>query len=276
MSNPLSAYRRSGIQVTLPTKGRYYPEKIETTIDGQIDVFPMTAQDEILLSHPDGLLNGSSIENIVKNCCPAIKEPRNLSSVDIDLLLVAIKLVSYGNNMDVKGKCPHCGKEHTHKINIRNLVDTAKPVPEDDTVRLNDDLVAELIPYDFKAITLISMKEFEEQRIIQMLVSDDINDEMRSKAISESFQRLTKIGLGILFGSVKKIITPTEEVTDRKYIEEFLNSQPKSIVDKIRTKQDELNSCGLERSKKANCPDCGKEYDLPLVYNPSTFFDSNS
>lgn len=274
-SNPLLAYyRQPGMQITIPSKGQYYGHPLETTISGEIPVYPMTATDEIIVNNPDGLINGSSIEQIIKSCCPVIKYPRDLCVADIDVILLAIKLVSFGPKMEIVGVCPKCQKETKFDFNIRDLLDQATDLPELKSTRLNDDLVAYVRPYSFKTSTILNMSEFEEAKLLQNLLADDTNEEKRINALSESFRRLTDLSLSVLYQSVMKISTPSGDVSDETFIRNFLNNTSADIVKKIQKKQEELNKYGMPKTQNVVCSndECEHHWDLPIVYDPSSFF----
>lgn len=274
-TNPLEAYyRQPGIQITIPSKGHYYGHSLETSINGEIPVYPMTAADGIIVNNPDGLINGSSIEQIIKSCCPAIKHPKDLCVVDIDVVLLAIKLVSFGPKLEIIGVCPKCKKDTKFDFNIRDLLDQAKDLPEPKGVRLNDDLIAHVRPFSFKTSTILNMAEFEEAKLLQVLLDGDIDEEKKVNALADSFRRLTDLSLSVLYQSVEKITTPQGDVTDENFIRQFLNNTSSDIVKKIQARQEELNKFGLPKSQKVVCSkeECKHEWDLPIVYDPSSFF----
>lgn len=275
-NNPLSAYyRQPGIQIQLPSKGKYYNHEIETSINGDIPVYPMTASDGIIINNPDGLINGSSIEEVIKSCCPAIKYPRDLSVVDVDVILLAIKLVSFGPKMEIVGICPKCQHKSKYDFNVRDLLDAAKPLPEIEDIRLTDELLATVRPYSFETSTILSMAEFEEAKLLQILLGEEsITDEKRVKAMADSFRRLTDLSLDVLYQSVVKITTPAGEVTDKKFIREFLKNTSSTIVKMIQAKQEELNKFGMPKSQSVVCTneECQHHWDLPIEYDPSSFF----
>ena len=63
--NPLvKFYRTATTSVKLPSRGKYYDEGVlKLNDDGEVSIFPMTAQDEITLQNPDALLSGEAISN---------------------------------------------------------------------------------------------------------------------------------------------------------------------------------------------------------------------
>lgn len=276
-SNPLlNYYRQPGIQIDLPSKGEYYGHHIETSADNKIDIYPMTASDSIVINNPDGLINGSSIEQVIKSCCPAITHPLDLSVVDIDVILLAIKLVSFGQNLDLVGVCPKCGHENKITFDIRNLLSQCKDLPEPEAIRLTDELVAYIRPYSFKTSVLLNIKEFEEARLLSTLTEEEANlgEKEKIDAVADSLKRINELSLSLLYQSVMKICTPGGEVTDSNFIKDFLNNTTTQIVHKIQEKQEALNQYGMPKSQKATCTNesCHHTWDLPIVYDPSSFF----
>ena len=94
--NPLASYfRQAKLYTPLPSKGRFYEEgSIDWPATGEIAVFPMTAKDEMAMRTPDALLNGQSTVEVIKSCVPAIRDPWEIPSLDMDVLLISIRMAS--------------------------------------------------------------------------------------------------------------------------------------------------------------------------------------
>lgn len=275
MSNLLEKYyRKPGIEIKLPSDGRYYPHDIQKTISGEVAIYPMTGADEILLHNPDGLLSGSSIEAVIKSCCPAIQYPREMAAVDIDIILLAIKLVSFGPSFDIAGKCPKCEKENKFQLNIRDIMEKATPVPKEEAIRLSDELVAYVQPFTYETSTILNIKEFEEHKLMGYLLTDNMTEQEKINILSQSFVRIADYTLDILYRSVYKISTPEGDATNIEDIRNFLKEAPSTMVTKIKEAQEKINKAGMPRYEKVMCEneECKHEWELPLVYDPSTFF----
>lgn len=273
--NPLTAYYRSpGIEIKLPSRGEYYNHKIETNIKGEIPVLPMTATDEIIANNPDGLLSGSSVEHIIKSCCPAIIHPRELPMTDVDLILLAVKLVSYGPTLVMESVCPHCGEKSKYDFNIHELIAESTNLPKLEPIRLNDDLLAFIRPYTFEQYSLLSMAEFEESKILQSLINEQMSEDDKISLMTNSYEKIAKISISLISKSILKINTPTGTVSEQHFIEDFINNAPADFVKKIQKKQEELNKYGLPKNKDVQCSneECKKPYNIPLAYDPSSFF----
>ena len=108
MNNPLETYfRQPSIYITLPSGGTFWPEgSIDMGDNNEIAVYPMTARDEIIMKTPDALLSGKSTVEVIKSCCPQIKDPWMMPTLDLDTVLIAIRIASYGEQMAVSTEVP--------------------------------------------------------------------------------------------------------------------------------------------------------------------------
>ena len=120
VANPLAKhFRQPSIYIKLPSNGRFWPEgALDLPVTGQIPVYPMTAKDEITLRTPDALMNGAGVVDVIRSCCPSITDPWKMPSIDVDAVLIAIRIASYGADMDIDTDCPYCKEENTHTVNL--------------------------------------------------------------------------------------------------------------------------------------------------------------
>ncbi|MGY8868259.1 MAG: hypothetical protein ACKVJK_21850 [Methylophagaceae bacterium] len=131
-NNPLRQYfRRPSVFISLPSGGKgYEPGDIEFEDENnkELPVYPMTAIDEITTKTPDALFNGSATVEIIKSCIPAIKNPWNVLSCDIDAILIGIKAAGGEEALEVESSCPKedCDTTENYAINLQNLLRTIK------------------------------------------------------------------------------------------------------------------------------------------------------
>ena len=124
-NNPLKQYfRQPVIYLRLPSGGEFYPPgTIDMPVNREIPILPMTAIDEITYRTPDALFNGTAVINVIQSCCPNIKNAWVIPSMDVDSLLVAIRIASYGHNMEFDTTCPHCNNVSTQSLDLRSVLD---------------------------------------------------------------------------------------------------------------------------------------------------------
>lgn len=278
--NPLSKYfRQPGIHIILPSKGLYFKNnEAKTAMNGEIAILPMTAADEIVVNNPDSLLNGAALEKIITSCCPGIRFPRQLPIIDVDVIMLAAKLVSYGDDLELSAECPKCKAVDTFTVSIRELLGKVKELPDEISVRLSDELLVVIRPYTLEISTKLNMSQFEESKLIQHLLTTEVEEKTKVNTLAASFDRITNLNLDSLSDCVIKVVTPEGEVTDAKNIKEFVNNVPRDYVKKIQDKLKELNDYGLPKTVEVTCKEekCKHEWETAVVYDPSSFFVSDS
>ena len=134
--NPLHKYfRQPKIYINLPSNGNWYPEgAIEKTENNEYPVFAMTAKDELAFKTPDALLNGQSVVTVVQSCVPNIKDAWNMPTIDVDALLIAIRIATYGEKLEIKTKVPVAGTDRAFDLDLRMLLDKYQNVQYDSTM----------------------------------------------------------------------------------------------------------------------------------------------
>jgi len=276
--DPLAKYyRMPGVHVRLPTEGAFMPPgSVEFTMNDDIPVYPMRAADELLLKSPDSLMSGFAVEQLIKSCVPAIKAPRLISSPDLDVLLLAIRAATYGEMLTVSPVCPVCGKEGETHVNLSSIMATSKTIPPENPVRLSDEVIAYLRPYNMDNATRIGMASFEEARKVQ--ATEEADEKTRTTQINESMQRIVGLSMDVLSACVLRVVVAEGEVSDPHSIHKFILNVSKAWIDKLNDKMDEINAMGIDKHYPVICADlaCSHEWKAEIEFNPSTFFASAS
>ena len=108
--NPLMDFARViSCSIKIPTNGVWYKdENIGFNNIGEVDIKPMLPRDELLMSNPETLITGETINQVIKSCCPSIKDPSVLYYPDVNALLLGIHKATYGDEIKINGVCPNC------------------------------------------------------------------------------------------------------------------------------------------------------------------------
>lgn len=276
--NPLNKYfRQPSVYMKLPSKGNYWPEgSLDMPVTGEIPIYPMTARDEITLRTPDALMNGAGIVEVIKSCCPSIIDAWKMPSVDVDSLLIAIRIASYGHNMDVDTKCPHCNEDNTHGIDLRTSLSTIV-CPDYSSPMILESLKIKLMPQPYFGVNRRNTIEFEEARMQRALERPDTEEEIKIKELSASMERLAQISIDTIADSTEYIETSDgSRVSNKDFIKEFYSNVKSEIVRNIQTRLGEINEEGAIKPQKANCNSCTKEYNIPLIFDYASFFGIGS
>lgn len=275
-NNPLIKYfRQPAIYIRLPSGGRWWKDgSVEIPVNGELPVYPMTTKDEIVLKTPDALMNGSGVADVIQSCCPNIKDPWEMPSVDTDALLIAIRIASYGHAMDFDSKCPHCNHENRHAKDLRDSL-AAVQCPDYDTPVTVDDLSIKLRPTRYAESNRSKQINFEEQKMLQALENSSLDETVKAVEISNAMGKLINIGLEVLTAATESItINRDTVVTNSAHIKEFYENTETTIVKAVQERQAVLNrAAGLEPARVA-CEECTKTYQVPIEFDYANFFAS--
>jgi hypothetical protein len=279
-TNPLAKhFRQPAIHYKLPSGGRFWADgSIDLPLSGEIPIYPMTTRDEITIRTPDALMNGESIVNIIHSCCPNIKDAWKMPSIDVDATLIAIRIASYGQMMDIDTICPNdkCKEENRHSLDLTGVLDSIRSPNYNVPVEI-DDLKIKLQPQSYFESNRINLANFEEQRILEVLTNDNLSEDEKMKIYNEHMQNLIKINLQIITLGTEYIETDDGiRVEEQAFINEFYENAPNKIVREVKKRFDEYSAMMALPKPKVSCEACNTEYPIEITFNYTNFFGEAS
>lgn len=276
-NNPLKRYfRQPAIHVRLPSGGKYYPQgTLDMPPNGEIPVLPMTAVDEITSRTPDALFNGSAVMDIIGSCVPAIRDPWQMPMIDFNTLLVAVRLASYGHEMEIGSACPKCGHNHSLTIDLRSVLDRMRTPNYEEAVTAGD-LTCYFTPMTYRQVNEVSRTNFEDQKIVQALSDSEMPEEEKLKRLGDAFRKITELTIRSIAESIAAIKTNDAMVTDKASILEFLQNCPKHVFDKIRDQTVKLREATDITPVSVTCENCSNQYEQAFTLDMSNFFENAS
>lgn len=280
LNNPLRKYfRQPKIYLSLPSKGAYYPKgTIDMPSTGEVPVFPLTAKDEMMMKTPDALLNGDATVEVIRSCIPNILDPWAVPQIDLDAIMIAIRMASYGERMTLTTKVPVIVEERDYEVNLRELLDQLIVFEYEPYVIINDEITVEIRPMTYRQFTVNAQKTFQEQRIFKIVDDQNMPDDEKLVHFNLAFKKLTDFTLDLFISSVISIDTPDAKVTDKKQIMEFFNNTDKSYFNKV---MDHVNDMRRKSSIKPLVVQSPQEdidrgvpasYEIPITFDQSNFF----
>ena len=271
--NPLSQwFRQPKIYIKLPSGGEFYPPNaLDRSQTSDYPVYAMTAKDELMFKTPDALLSGQSTVEVIKSCIPAILDPWQMPSIDLDACLIAIRVATYGESMEVTCNCPTCNAENSYDINLTNWLGNISSFQYDSTISM-DPLAIHIRPYTYQEITKTNLKTFEQQRIFQVINNDQISDEEKLKQFGESFVKLTSLTVDIIAGCISKIDSPNGSTEDPKFIKEFVDNASKEVFDLLSAHINGMKERIEMQPLDVTCTECNFDFVMPVTMDQSNFF----
>lgn len=278
--NPLAMFmRQPKIYIRLPSNGEFWPAGSLTPSEtGDYAVYSMTAQDELLLKIPDALMNGQAIVDMIQHCMPNIKNAWHTPAIDIDVILIAIRLATYGEQMTTPITIGELEMEYT--VDLRSVMDSLlNQIRWDPIVPISDELTVFVRPINYKQMSGSAMQAFETQKIIQMSNDDKISDEDKISIFKESFTKLTNVTIGMVGASIYKIDSSQGSTDNPMFIKEFIDNSDKAIFNKIQKHLEHLKEQNsikpiivpVTEDMRANGV-TGETVEIPMTFDSSTFF----
>jgi hypothetical protein len=275
--NPLANwFRQPKIYVKLPSQGKFYPPgTLDVSSNEEYPVYAMTAKDELMFKSPDALLSGQSSVEVIKSCIPAIKDPWMMPSIDVDFALIAIRVATYGDKMEIGTKCPGCETENDYDVNLTNWLGMFSQFVYNDTVVI-DPLIINLRPYTYKELSRTQIKTLEQQKIFAIINDEKMDDEQKVEQFGKSFIKITELTVDVISDCISKIETPNGATTDKKQIKEFINNCSKDVFDRISDHLKIMKEQIELKAQHVHCEECGQDYEVPVTMDQSNFFDVKS
>jgi len=272
-SNPLRQYfRQPAIYITLPSKGNFYtPGSIEIPANGELPVYPMTAIDEITYRTPDALFNGQAVINVIQSCVPAIKDAWSVPAMDVDTLLVAIRIATYGHEMNFESECPACKEVAESALDLRYVLDHMQ-APDYTTTIKHGDMEIFFKPMTYRNMNDNNKSQFAEQKVLQVMPESNATEEAKKAALGDALKKITEITITALAQSVAAVKTPDAMVNESQFIEELLMNCDSTLFAKIRDHVIEIKTKAELQPLNMTCSKCNNEYTQSITLDMSNFF----
>ena len=279
-SNPLNKYfRQPAVFVTLPSGGDYPPHVLTPSQTGEFGVQPMTARDEIIFKTPDALMNGQGIVDVIQSCMPEVKDAWQISNYDLDSILIAIRIATYGETMSINFTVPGTTEKVDHTLNLPSLLEQIKTVAVKNEVVLKDGLKITVRPLTYRDMTTTALKTFTQQKLYSTVQNAELAPEERVKRFNESFKALTDLSHTILLKNVSRITTiEGAEVTDPIQIKEFVEKANAVLIKELQDKLIELRTQGAVQPIKLKATEeqikkgAPASYEIPVTFDTANFF----
>ena len=279
-TNPLNKYfRHPAIYVSLPSGMNYAPHVVTPTKTGELGVMPMTAKDEIRFKTPDALMNGQGVVDVIQSCVPEIKDAWQIKSYDLDTILIAIRIATYGETMEINFNVPKVKETVTHSVNLPAILDQLKATKIDPDITLDDGLKITVRPLTYKDMTSTSLQTFQQQKMYTAIQDSKLPDDDKAKRFNEAFKTLTELNASIILKNIEKVtMQDGTEIADPTHIKEFVENANAVLVKEIEDKLAALRGQGAVKPLKMKATEeqikkgAPASYEVPVTFDTSNFF----
>lgn len=277
-ANPLKQFfRQPAIYLSLPSQGNYWAEdSLDLPHNKELPVYPMTAIDEITYRTPDALFNGQAVVNVIQSCVPAIKDGWAVPGIDLNAILIGVRIASYGHEMEITTKCPSCETESDFTIDLRMVLDQVRQ-PDYETPICQGDLEITICPISYKHQNSINLKQYDQQRLIQQIqIDQNLSDDQKVEQLNQALHQITELTIETLKYSISSIRAKGTLVTETEFISEFLTNCDRKIYQEIRDRIIKLRTDSELKPFDITCPNCEHKFQQTLTLDQAAFFGAAS
>lgn len=273
MNNPLQKYfRQPKIFISLPSKGLFYPPGTLVGDYTSVPIFAMTGMDEIIMKTPDALFSGEATIKLIESCCPYIKDAHYVPSLDIDALLISIRIATFGETMSITTKCKNCEHENDYDINLPTVLDHLTQKTFANTIEIGG-LIITLRPLSYKEMSEFNIENFKLQKMLFQLNQETESEENKQKTVDSIYLTLAEIQRKLLLSSIESIKTPETVVTEKEFIEEWLANTVKDSYNTIKEHLEKNKKEWTIPPSEIQCAECGHKDTVEISLDQSNFFD---
>jgi len=272
--NPLAKhFRQPAIYLKLPSNGRYWPESaINLPANGEIAIYPMTTRDEITLRTPDALMNGSGVVSVIQSCCPDIIDAWQMPSVDVDAVIIAIRIASYGHEMALNNACPECKEFTNYAVDLRYVLDNIT-MPDYSKYIEADSLKIKLYPQPYFSLNKTNQAQYEEQKLLQVIENTSMEETQRALEINKQMESIINLGVETLSSSTEFIeIDGDLKVNNKNFIKEFYENASAAIIKQVQDRLADINRQGAIKPMNIACQNCNHPFDVQITFDYAAFF----
>ena len=128
-------------------------------------------------------------------------------------------------------------------------------------------------------MTSTSLQTFQQQKMYSAIQDSQLSDEEKAKRFNDAFKALTDLNASILLKNISSItITDGTEITDPKYIKEFVDNANATLIKEIEVNLMELRGQGAVKPLKLKATEdqikkgAPATYEVPVTFDTSNFF----
>lgn len=269
--NPLQQFfRQPKIFIQLPSNGQYYPEGVLTGDAENVPIFAMSGMDELIMKTPDALFNGVASKALIESCCPYIKDGSAVPTIDIDTILAAIRIATFGDNLSITHSCSACDSISDYEVSTQTIIDHYSHITFSNKKTLNE-LTVSFRPLSYGEMTAFNIENFTLQKMLVQL-SKSSEFEERQQHLTEIYKKLGLIQAAIFVKSIESIQFGDTIVNDPVNISEWLSNCDRSFYDDIKKHLESNKEIWSVPKTKVKCMECGHEDFVDVVLDQSHFF----
>jgi len=271
--SPLQKYKRQPkLYIDLPSQGAWYNNDIAEKYE-ELEVFSMTANDEILAKTPDALISGNATVKIIQSCIPSIKNAWLLTNADFDYVMAAIRLAWFGEAITLSSKCTSCGNDDAYSLSVQSLLDHAAAFKGTFETRI-EDFTFRLRPLTYKEMVENQQVSMRVRRELAQIISrTDIDQDKKDELMNSLYEQINTQTENIICNVIVDVVTPDGDVeSNMEFIKDFVINNDSVFFNGIQTIYSTNNQELEMPATEVECSECQHKQNIKPNLDYSSFF----
>jgi len=240
--------------IPLPSQGQCYGEDSPLHNQETIDIRPMTAREEDILTSKALIKKGTVITELIKSCLVDKSiNPDEMISGDRNAIMTALRITGYGADYNVEVQCPSCTENSSQEFNLSEL--PIKRLGEQPT-EPNTNLFAFELPYCKKTVIYKFMTGADEAYM------QKLQNQKKKKALGSD---------NLITARYQHQVVSVAGIEDKTKISFFIRNMPAKDSRALRNHMDKTEP-GIEMKAWMDCPSCLETSEVRLPLGASFFW----
>jgi hypothetical protein len=302
------------IDVAFPTQGKFYHDGVmKEGVDYlKVTVRPLTINAETALRDPILLASGRAIPKMVQFLIPEVLDPEELCDIDIEVILLATRIASYGAILSLDHTCTNpakvedklvCEKVNPLRINLIehiqkfNLIEDWAPYqmefPIEDTPEKKTKQIIHLRRLPYRAVLNSIRQNIQAEHELEPFRDKTFDELILSDEALLAYEKMSEIVSSTGVESLMESIVSVEMVTEtpesgisstmvytnesRDMVREWLWAIPRDWITEMTTR---INSFSQDLAEKNtieySCPGCKHKNKFQMQLDVNKLFFSES
>jgi len=270
-----SRQRQPKLFIDLPSGGKYYDDTvIKDQQYTQIPVYGMNAMDEIMFKTPDALFTGEATVRVVQSCVPAILDPWKIVGFDIDYILIAIRIATYGDELPIQSSCPHCNEENESVLSLTNMLDGYSQYQTDYQFEI-EDYTFNLKPITYRQLTDFAMQNYQfERTLVQIAANKDLDPKKKTDMQNDVYIKSNELNIRLAISYIANVMSNGEVEEDTQEITDFIVNNEAVFYNRLKEGIFDLSARWNVPNIQLKCAaeECEKDYETKIDMDYANFF----
>ena len=193
-----------------------------------------------------------------------------MPGIDIDAILIAIRIATFGDKMGVTQTCGNCETENDYDVELGKLLDYFNNLKFINTIPVDESLTIRIRPLQYEEMNYFSIENFKLQKTLYQ--SAELKEEEKQQTIDQIYKDLSELQLQLFLTAVESVQVDGHSVTEKQYIEEWMRNADRNTYKLVKTKLEENKEAWNIPSQPVKCANCGTESTVTVTLDQANFF----